>query len=96
MKDAIIIGFMLTVLLYFLYNTIIFPSINQKKFIKQQKNMKDFQDGLKVSDNVLTMSGMYGVIVKINNNIVSLKISPDVVVKIDKSTVVGMSKEKIF
>ncbi|MBP1890221.1 preprotein translocase subunit YajC [Clostridium moniliforme] len=96
MKDAIIIGFMLTVLLYFLYNTIIFPSINQKKFIKQQKNMKDFQDGLKVSDNVLTMSGMYGVIVKINKNIVSLKISPDVVVKIDKSTVVGMSKEKIF
>lgn len=96
MKDAIIIGFMLTVLLYFLYNTIIFPSINQKKFIKQQKNIKDFQDGLKVSDNVLTMSGMYGVIVKINNNIVSLKISPDVVVKIDKSTVVGMSKEKIF
>ena len=96
MKDAIIIGFMLTVLLYFLYNTIIFPSINQKKFIKQQKNMKDFEDGLKVSDNVLTMSGMYGVIVKINKNIVSLKISPDVVVKIDKSTVVGMSKEKIF
>lgn len=96
MKDAIIIGFILTVLLYFLYNTIIFPSINQKKFIKQQKNMKDFQDGLKVYDNVLTMSGMYGVIVKINNNIVSLKVSPDVVVKIDKSTVVGMSKEKIF
>lgn len=96
MKDAIIIGFILTVLLYFLYSSIILPTVNQKKFMNQQKNVKDFQDGLKVSDNVLTMSGMYGVIVKINDNIVSLKVSPDVVVKIDKSTVVGMSKEKIF
>lgn len=94
MSQGIIIILVITLVLYFVYGLIIVPSMRQKKFKAQQDKVLEFQNGLKVSDNVLTMAGIYGVVSKIEKNIVSLKIAPNVEIKIDKSTIVATTKHK--
>lgn len=55
--------------------------------MKKQKETAKFRDSLLVGDNVMTAGGIYGKIKEINGNVISLEISKDVVVKIDKSSV---------
>lgn len=56
----------------------------------QQKRVKEHADmvnSLKVGDNVVTNSGIYGVISKIEDDKVALEIAPGVVIKIEQMAV---------
>ncbi len=56
--------------------------------VKRQKDLKNFRDGLAKGDKVITTGGIYGKITAISDNTLSIEISKDVVIKIDKNAVV--------
>ncbi|MCK9156905.1 MAG: preprotein translocase subunit YajC [Paludibacteraceae bacterium] len=55
--------------------------------MKKQKETSKFRDSLLVGDNVMTAGGIYGKIKEINDNVISLEIAKDVIVKIDRSSI---------
>lgn len=55
--------------------------------VKRQKDLKNFRDALAKGDKVITTGGIYGKITSINENIINMEISKDVIIKIDKSAV---------
>lgn len=55
--------------------------------VKRQKDLKNFRDALAKGDKVITTGGIYGKITAINESIITMEISKDVVIKIDKSAV---------
>ena len=67
----------------------------------QQKRVKEHADmvnNLKIGDNVVTNSGIYGVISNIDDNKIALAIAPDVVIQIEKmaiSSVADETKQKV-
>ncbi|MCQ2375512.1 MAG: preprotein translocase subunit YajC [Salinivirgaceae bacterium] len=52
---------------------------------KRQKEIREFREGLKKGDKVLTVSGVYGRIQEVKDTTVMLEIAPNVTIKIDKS-----------
>lgn len=78
---------------YSIYGLFIIPILRQKKIQADKAKIEEFQNNLKKSDTVLTISGMYGTIVAINENIISLEIAQKVIVKMDKSAIVGVTKK---
>lgn len=44
---------------------------------KQQKKIKEMLDNLKVGDRVKTIGGIYGRIVKIKDDIITIEVGPD-------------------
>ncbi|MCX7885424.1 MAG: preprotein translocase subunit YajC [Caloramator sp.] len=44
---------------------------------KKQKKLKSMMEGLKVGDNVMTRSGIYGKIIDMNDNSIILETGPD-------------------
>lgn len=79
-----------------IYSGIILPILNRKKVKEQQKKIENFQARLKVGDDVLTATAIYGKIAKINKNIVSLEVSKGVLVNMDRSIIVGTTKETMI
>lgn len=62
----------------------------------QQKRVKEHADmvnSLKVGDNVVTNSGIYGVISKIEDNKIDLEIAPNVVIHVEKMAVSSIVEE---
>jgi preprotein translocase subunit YajC len=55
----------------------------------RQKKIEQFLDSLKVGDRIVTTGGIYGSIVKINDNTVQLQIADKVRIEIAKSAVGG-------
>ena len=55
---------------------------------KQQKELQNFRSGLKKGDKVVTVGGIYGTIVEVNDNKVLLEIDKDVKIKVDKASLV--------
>lgn len=94
MNNKIIIALVLIAVLYFAFGIFILPSMRQKRLKMQQEKIETFQKKLKISDNVLTMAGIYGVVQNIEKNIISLEIAPKVIIKVDKSTVMAITKHK--
>lgn len=72
--------------------------LNDKNLKIRRKKAEDFQKGLKVSNNIITISRIYGTIVGIKDNIVCLHIAPKIIIKTDKYAIVGVTKKdlKIF
>lgn len=56
--------------------------------MKKQKEAKQFRENLKSGDDVVTIGGMYGKIVDVQDTFVMLEIDKGVRVKVDKSAVV--------
>lgn len=56
---------------------------------KRQKEHKAMLESLKKSDKVVTSSGIYGTIVDIDGNTMTLQIAENVKVKFDKSAIVS-------
>ncbi|MCH5319104.1 MAG: preprotein translocase subunit YajC [Paramuribaculum sp.] len=54
---------------------------------KKQKEIRKFRDSITEGDRVITAGGIYGKVKKINDNVVSLQIANDVVIKVDKGSV---------
>ncbi len=56
---------------------------------RRQKKVQQFVDGLKVNDRVITTSGIYGVITKINERSVQLQIADKVRIEVSKAAIGG-------
>ena len=52
---------------------------------KQQKAMEEFRNALKKGDKVVTVGGIYGEIVEINDKTALIKVDGDVKIRVDKS-----------
>ena len=62
----------------------------------QQKRVKEHADmvnNLKVGDNVVTNSGIYGTISKIEDNKIALEIASGVIIQIEKMAVSSVTEE---
>ena len=57
---------------------------------KRQKKVADFQSGLKSGDKVVTTSGIYGQIAKVNEATVQLQVAPNVRIEVAKAAVGGL------
>ena len=55
--------------------------------VKRQKEMKKFRDELKKGDKIVTTGGIYGKILDINNNIITMEVEDKVKMKVDKTAV---------
>lgn len=57
---------------------------------RAEKKRKAMLNALKKGDRVITSGGIIGTVQKIDNNIVSLKVAQNTVIKIDKSAIRGV------
>lgn len=71
----------------------IMPLLNKKKLAKQEEEREKILSSLKINDKVITISGIYGRIKKIDENIVKLEIAKDIIIEIDKASIIGALKE---
>ena len=55
---------------------------------KRQKELNSFRDSLKKGDKVVTVGGIYGTVLEVNENKVMLEIDKDVRIKVDKASLV--------
>ncbi len=56
--------------------------------MKRQKETRQFREGLKKGDKVVTTGGIYGKIVSVQETTINLEISKDVQIKVDKNGIV--------
>lgn len=54
---------------------------------KKQKDHQDMLNSLKEGDNILTSGGLYGTVVKIKDNVLTVQIAENIKVKIDRGYV---------
>ncbi len=54
---------------------------------KRQKELRKFRESLKEGDRVVTIGGIYGKVVKVDNNKVVLEVAPNVKISFDKSAI---------
>ena len=55
---------------------------------KRQKELNNFRNSLSKGDKVVTVGGIYGTILEVNDNKVMLEIDKDVKIKVDKASLV--------
>jgi len=56
---------------------------------RRQKKIQEFQDGLKAGDKVVTTSGIYGQITKVNDKSVQLQVADKVRIEVARASVGG-------
>ncbi len=61
---------------------------------KRQKKVAEFREALKVGDKVMTTSGIYGSITKLNDRSVQLQIADKVRVEVSRAAVGGYQGEE--
>lgn len=57
--------------------------------MKRQKEAKQFREGLKKGDKIITAGGIYGKIVEIQDNYAFVEIDTNVKIKVDKGSLVA-------
>lgn len=75
---------------YTIIISFISPMINKKRMKEQEKAREVYLSKLKLGDKVIIISGIYGVIRGINNNVVKLEIAKGVIIEIDKESIMGI------
>jgi preprotein translocase subunit YajC len=55
---------------------------------KRQKELNNFRNSLSKGDKVVTVGGIYGTVLEVNDNKVMLEIDKDVKIKVDKASLV--------
>jgi preprotein translocase subunit YajC len=55
--------------------------------MKKQKDLKNFRESLKKGDKIVTAGGIYGKINNIAENIITIDVGNNVLLKIDKSAI---------
>ena len=55
---------------------------------KRQKELNNFRNSLSKGDKVVTVGGIYGTVIEVNDNKVMLEIDKDVRIKVDKASLV--------
>jgi preprotein translocase subunit YajC len=61
---------------------------------RRQKKVQDFQSALKVGDRIITTSGIYGLITKIDQHTVQIQIADKVRIDVSRSAVGGYQGEE--
>lgn len=61
--------------------------------VKKQKEMRNFREALKKGDKVITTGGIYGKINNISENIMTIDVGNNVVIKVDKNAILRDSSE---
>ena len=61
---------------------------------KQQKKTKEMLAGLKKGDRVVTSGGIYGTLAQVEDQIVWLKISDTVKIKMNRSAIAGLATDQ--
>ncbi|MBN1416552.1 MAG: preprotein translocase subunit YajC [Bacteroidales bacterium] len=56
--------------------------------MKKQKDLKNFRDSLKKGDKIVTAGGIYGKINNISNNVITIDVGNNMLLKVDKSAIV--------
>jgi preprotein translocase subunit YajC len=56
--------------------------------MKKQKDLKNFRESLKKGDKIITAGGIYGKINNISDNIVTIDVGNNMLLKVDKSAIV--------
>lgn len=54
---------------------------------KRQREIENFRNSLQVGQEVVTSGGLYGKIKQVDDNIVSVEVAHNVVIRVDKSAV---------
>ena len=62
---------------------------------KQQKEMQEFRNSLKKGDKVVTVGGIYGEIVEVNEKTALIKVDGDVKLRVDKQGLVKDYTESV-
>lgn len=87
-------GSPLSMLTTFLLIGVIFYFLLIRPQQKQQKELKARQESLKPGDKVISAGGIYGIIREVQQHAVKLEIAPNVIIKIDKTSIVrNVSKD---
>jgi preprotein translocase subunit YajC len=60
---------------------------------KKQREHQKMLDALKEGDNILTTGGIYGTIVKIKDNVLTVQISENIKVKVDRGYVASLKQQ---
>jgi preprotein translocase subunit YajC len=55
--------------------------------VRKQKEMRNFRDSLKKGDKVITTGGIYGKINNISENIITIDVGNNVIIKVDKNAI---------
>ncbi len=55
---------------------------------KQQKELQKFRDGLQKGDKIVTIGGIYGIVVEIKEKTLLIEVDNNVKIKVDKNSVV--------
>ena len=79
----------LTAFLPLLVVIVIFYFFMIRPQMKRQKEVRNFRANLKKGDKVLTLGGIYGKIIEIQENVAILEIADGVKVKVEKSGIVS-------
>ncbi len=61
---------------------------------RQQKRIREFQGALKVGDRIVTTSGIYGSITKLNDKSVQVEVADRVRIEVSRSAVGGYQGEE--
>ena len=61
---------------------------------KQQKQHKEMLDSIKKNDEVVTSGGMFGTIVNIQNDVVTLRVDDNTRIKVQRSAISGIRKSR--
>ena len=56
---------------------------------RRQKKVQEFQDSLKAGDKIVTTSGIYGLITKVNDKSVQVQIADKVRIEVSRAAVGG-------
>lgn len=67
------------------YFTVIHPQ--NKKEREKQRQKQEFRDKLKKGDEVIAAGGLYGRVVELRGNIVSLELAPNIRVRVELRTI---------
>jgi preprotein translocase subunit YajC len=57
---------------------------------RQQKKVQEFLEGLKVNDKVITTSGIFGQVMRLDEQTVQLQIADKVTIKVSKAAIGGI------
>ncbi len=89
-EEGSIFALLLPFILFFIFFYLFLILLEQRKERKHREMLKKLKKG----DYVLTSSGMYGIVSKIEENTVTLKISENVFVKFEKWAIQTVLKKK--
>jgi preprotein translocase subunit YajC len=78
---------MLTSLLPLLLVFVVFYFFMIRPQMKKQKELSTFRNAISKGDKVITTGGIYGKVIEVADNIVTIEIANDVKVRVDKNAV---------